>query len=112
MFKVALRFKFINEKGIIFNINSKFSITHKKKNNIRNCHDEPINLMSLFNLTKNNKEIEIVKYKIKYRWKWVIFPGLNKENKIYLDYLLKKLINNTYDNFFKLLIIINNLKDI
>ena len=95
LFKVALSFKFIQQIGIIYNINNMFSIMHKR-NKIKNCHDELINIMTLYNLTKNTKEIEIVIYEIKYRWKWLIFPGLNKENKIYFRYLLTKVINNKY----------------
>ena len=95
LFKVALSFKFIQQIGIIYNINNRFSIMHKK-NRIKNCHDELINIMTIYNLTKNSKEIEIVIYEIKHRWKWLIVPGLNKENKIFFRDLLKKIINNKY----------------
>ena len=95
LFKIALRFKFIDVKGYIYNFYNKLSITHKK-NYIKNCHDELINLMNLYKFTKNSRDIEIVIYEIKYRWKKLIYPGLNKENKNYLDNLLKKLIKSKY----------------
>ena len=97
LFKVALSFKFINEIGIIYNINNFFSITHKK-NLIKNCHDELFNLMNLYNLTKSTKQIEIVVFEIKNRWKKIISRGLNKDNKIYLKNLLIKVMNNKYFN--------------
>ena len=95
LFKIALRFKFIDVKGYIYNVYNKLSITHKK-NYIKNCHDELINLMNLYKFTKNTSEIEIVVYEIKFRWKRIIYPGLNKENKNNLDNLLKNLIKSKY----------------
>ena len=109
LFKIALRFKFIDVKGYIYNINNKLSIT-RKKNYIKNCHDELINLMNLFRFTKNTEEIEIVIYEIKFRWKWLIYPGLNKENKINLDNLLKKLLKSKYVNKINQIILNSFLK--
>ena len=87
----------INVIGIIYNINNKSSITHKN-NLIKNCHDELINLMSLYNLTKNTNKIEIVIFEIKKRWKTIISRGLNKDNKLYFKNLLGKMILSKYIN--------------
>ncbi len=97
LFKVASSFKYINVIGIIYNINNKSSITHKN-NLIKNCHDELINLMSLYNLTKNTNKIEIVIFEIKKRWKTIISRGLNKDNKLYFKNLLGKMILSKYIN--------------
>ena len=97
LFKVASSFKYINVIGIIYNINNKSSITHKKSL-IKNCHDELINLMSLYNLTKNTNKIEIVIFEIKKRWKTIISHGLNKNNKLYFKNLLGKILLSRYIN--------------
>jgi len=94
LFKVANSFKFINEYGIIYNYN-KNSIMHKKKY-INNCHDELINIMCIYNYTKNTKESEIVAFEIIHRWKNIIFPGLNLNNFKSLKNLMNKLLLNKY----------------
>ena len=94
LFKVANSFKFINECGIIYNYN-KNSIT-RKKNYINTCHDELINIMCIYNYTKNTKESEISAFEIIHRWKNIIFPGLNLNNLKYLINLMKKVLFNKY----------------
>ena len=94
LFKVANSFKFINEYGIIYNYN-KDSITHKKKY-INTCHDELINIMSIYNYTKNTRESEIAAFEIIHRWKNIIFPGLNLNNLKYLINLMEKILLNKY----------------
>ena len=94
LFKVANSFKFIQEYGLIYNYNNK-SITHFNSY-INNCHDELINIMSLYNYTKNTKESEIVAYEISYRWDIIIFRGLDLNNFKLLKKLIKKLILNRY----------------
>lgn len=97
LFKIADSFKFINIYGIIYNYN-KHSITKSNKA-IKNCHDELINIMTIYNYTKNNKEVEIVVYEIIHRWKKILYPGIkNKKNKNILYNLLKKILNCEYIN--------------
>lgn len=65
-------------------------------NKIKNCHDELLNLMSIYNLTHNSPEIEIVLFEINKRWRSIIFKGLNKENKMILRSLFLKIMNNKF----------------
>lgn len=95
LFRIAFSFKFIKKIGIIYNINHKLSIT-RSRNRIGYCHDELLNLMSLYNLTHNSSEIEIVLFEIKKRWRQTIFYGLSKENKKTLKTLFLKIINNKF----------------
>ena len=87
LFKVANSFKYIQEYGFVYNYNNN-SITHLNSY-INNCHDELINILSLYNYTKNTKESEIVAYEIDFRWDFIIYPGIDLNN----YKILKKLIN-------------------
>ena len=49
--------------------------------------------MNIYNFTKNTLNIKIVLYEIQYRWKTIIKPGLNEENKNYIKYLIQALLN-------------------
>lgn len=93
LFKVANSFKFIDEIGIIYTYNP-LSILHSyNKESI--THDELINIMNIYNYTKNTKDIKIVLYEIQYRWKSIIKPGLNEENKKNIKFLILSLLNCT-----------------
>ena len=93
LFKVANSFKFIDEIGIIY-IYNPLSILHSyNKESI--THDELINIMNIYNYTKNTKDIKIVLYEIQYRWKSIIKPGLNEENKKNIKFLILSLLNCT-----------------
>ena len=94
LFKVANSFKYIQEYGIIYNYNNN-SITHLNSF-INNCKDELINILSIYNYTKNSKEVEIVPFEIIFRWNDIIFPGLNKINFYLTNKLIKKLLSNKY----------------
>ena len=94
LFKVANSFKYIREYGIIYNFNNN-SITHINLV-FNNCHDELINLMSIYNYTKNTKEVEIVPFEIIFRWNNIIFPGMNINNYRIINKLLNKLLLNKY----------------
>lgn len=94
LFKVANSFKYINEYGIIYNYNNN-SITHLNSY-INNCRDELMNIMSIYNYTKNTKEIEIVAFEVVYRWDTIIFPGLDLKNYKAMKMLIKKLLLNKY----------------
>ena len=112
LFKVANSFKFIQEYGLIYNYNNK-SITHLNKY-INNCHDELLNIMSLYNYTKNTKESEIVAYEIIYRWDFIIFPGIDLNNFKFLNKLINELILNPYISYkfkIKLLFFSYNLSE-
>ena len=92
LFKIAYSFKFIEEFGLIYYENNAFSISNSLTN-ISRCHDELINIMSIFNITKNTNDISIVIYELNFRWDWIIIPGLNKKNKEYAKNLLIQIIN-------------------
>ena len=93
LFKVANSFKFIDSHGIIY-IYNPLSILHSyNKKSI--AHDELINLMNIYNYTKNTSDIKILLFEIKYRWKTIIRPGLNEENKNTINYLINSLLNCT-----------------
>ena len=92
LFKFANSFKFIEEFGLIYYENNPFSISNSLTN-ISRCQDELINIMSIFNITKNTNDINIVIYELNFRWEWIIIPGLNKENKEYANNLLIQIIN-------------------
>lgn len=108
LFKIANSFKFIEEYGFIY-YNNPSSITNSL-NNITKCHDELINIMSIFNVTKNSYESQIVIYELNYRWNFTILPGLNDENKKYARNLMIQILNSKYiteidKNAIKLLLI-------
>ncbi len=91
LFKTANSFKFIEEYGILY-IYNPFSILHSYNKELI-AHDEIINLMNIYNFTKNSSDSRIVMYEIKYRWKKIIKPGLNKENKQNIICLINLLLN-------------------
>ena len=105
LFKVANSFKYIHEYGIIYNYNNN-SITHLNSY-IQNCQDELVNLISIYNFTKNTKEIDIAAFEVVYRWDTIIFPGLNSDNFKSMKKLLNKYICN--ENKLKLLSFSSNL---
>ena len=79
LFRVANSFKFIKEYGIIY-----YSTPHSilnSSNKIRNCHDELINIMNIYNLTKDSYDYIFAIFELNKRWDKLISPGLNEENK-------------------------------
>ena len=60
------------------------------------AHDELINLMLIYNFTKNSPDLKIVSYEIKYRWKKIFRPGLNIENKRNIINLINLLLNSKF----------------
>ena len=94
LFRIANSFKFIEEYGFIY-YNNPSSITNSL-NNINKCHDELINLMNIFNLTKNSYESQIVIYELNYRWNFTILPGLNDKNKNYARNMMIQILNSKY----------------
>ena len=94
LFRVANSFKFIREYGIIY-YNTKDSILNSV-NKIRNCHDELINIMNIYNFTKNSTDLEIVAFEIRFRWRKLILPGLNKENTKYARNLINQTIKSKF----------------
>jgi glycosyltransferase involved in cell wall biosynthesis len=100
LFKVANSFKYIKEYGIIYNFNNN-SITHAKLLS-NNCRDEIINILSIFNYTKNSSEVNIAAFEVVFRWKKIIFPGLNDYNYNNVSQLINNLISDKYIlNFYK-----------
>ena len=96
LLKIANSFKFIKIYGFIYNYNP-YSITKSNKR-FKKCSDELIHLMFIYNFTKtkNETDTEIVVYEILHRWFWIIRPGLNKNNKYYLNNLIKLILNEKY----------------
>jgi glycosyltransferase involved in cell wall biosynthesis len=94
LFKTAESFKYIQEYGIIYNYNNQ-SITHINSY-INNCHDELVNLKSIYNIIKSTNEIDIVSYEVIYRWDSILFIGLNPDNSKNLQNLINKLLMNKY----------------
>ena len=98
LFKTAHSFKFILEYGLIYYYKNPSSITNKL-HYVEKCHDELINIMSLFNFSKKSYEIDVVLYEIDFRWKWLIEPGLNEKNKKFLINLLTQILKCHYINY-------------
>ena len=113
LFKVAHSFKYIKEYGIIYNYNNK-STTHSNLLS-NNCHDELINIFSIYEYTKNLNKVNIAAFEVISRWKTIIFPGLDINNLKNINLLINKLLLNKYVCKFyklKLLTFSNNLKKI
>ena len=96
LFKYAKSFKFIEEYGIAYLYNP-FSVcnSHSKESI---THDELINIMSIYNFTKNSINLNIVVYEFKHRWKKIIKPGLNEDNKNIIKYIINSLLESKYLN--------------
>ena len=94
LFKVANSFKFIKVYGIAYYKTSN-SITNLR-NKIRNCHDELINIMSIFNFTRNSSNVIYAEYELNYRWNKIIKPGLNAENAKYAKDLIEQMLQCNY----------------
>ena len=96
LFQVAFSFKFIKIYGIIHYLH-RYSVGHiwKKKKINKICHDELVNIHSIYNLIKNTKYIDIVVYELKKKFSY-ISKGLTKLNKIYFIFLFNKIINSKY----------------
>ena len=94
LFHVAKSFKYINEYGIIYYYNELSVYNSYNKELI--VHDELINLMSIYNFTKNSTLLKILSYEIIFRWNPIIKPGLNEEHKIKIKYLINVLLKSEY----------------
>lgn len=110
LFKIANSFKFIEEYGIIY-IYNPLSIFHSYNKELI-THDELINLMNIFNYTKNTPDINIVLYEIQYRWKNIIKPGLNEENKNNIKILINLLLDSKFLGKYDKNKLFNYIKDL
>jgi glycosyltransferase involved in cell wall biosynthesis len=90
LFRVAYSFKFIKEYGIVY-YDSPHSILNSS-HQIRNCHDELINIRSIFNFTKNSSNVIFAVSELKYRWNTLIKPGLNIDNSKYAKDLINQML--------------------
>ena len=91
LFKIANSFQFINEYGLLY-YNNSFSITNSI-NNKEKSHDELVNIMSIFNITRNTSDIKYVIYELYHRWNLTIYYGLNEaNNKEYAKNLITMLL--------------------
>ena len=113
LFRVANSFKFIKRYGIIHNDNHK-SVGNiwKKVNKIRIFHDDLINVMSIFNITKSSKDVEFAAFEFKRYWRHYASSSLTQSNIILAKNIYYKLINNTFlsEYYKKILINITNNK--
>ena len=110
LFRNANSFKFIKIYGITHiyypdTVGRKWEKEQKK----RIFHDELINAMSIYNITKNTKDEVFAAYEFKRNWGYSS-TALTEENKILAKNLYNKLINSTFisENYKKLLINITN----
>ena len=94
LLKVANSFKFIEIYGFVYYYNPS-SITKSLKR-YKNCHDELVNIMFIYNFTKITNETEIAIYELVRRWNWIIKPGLYKENKYYLINMINQILKEKY----------------
>ena len=94
LFQVAQSFKYINEYGIVY-YNNPYSI-YNSYNKELILHDELINLMSIYNFTKNSTFLNILSYEIISRWEPVIKPGLNEKYKKNIKFLINLLLKSKY----------------
>ena len=111
LLKVANSFKFLLIYGFIYNYNPS-SITRSNKK-INNCFDELTNIMTIYNLTRNSNESEIVVFEVFHRLFWNIMPGLNKNNKIKFINLLNEILKCKYISILskkKIQILLNYFK--
>ena len=94
LFRVANSFKFIEVYGIVY-YNTTNSIRNSKTKNkdYRNCHDELLNIMSIFNFTKNTSDVVFASFELEQRWKKLITPGLDEKNEKFLKKLVREMLN-------------------
>ena len=90
LFRIAKSFKYIEEYGILY-LNNSLSICNSYKKELL-ASDELFNIMSILNFTKNTSYLSIPAYEIKHRWKHIIKPGLNEDNKKILKYIINILL--------------------
>ena len=96
LFRVANSFKYINIYGIIHYLNpSSVGNTWQKNNNNRISHDEIINIINIFAITKNSKDANIAAYELQRKFNLII-PGLTKTNIKYCKYIFYNIINCKY----------------
>ena len=93
-FKIANSFKFFEIFGIIYYYNPS-SVCHSLKKELI-AHDELMNIVSIYNYTRNTSYLEICAFELMYRWKKTIKPGLNAQNKIYAKNLINLLLISNY----------------
>lgn len=93
IFRIASSFKFINKDGIIHYVGQSttgYKMIYEKINKI--FHDEFINVMSVFNITKNTEDSIFAVVEFKNAWQKYSY-GLNEENKNFALNLYNDIIN-------------------
>jgi glycosyltransferase involved in cell wall biosynthesis len=95
LFKIANSFQFINIYGLLY-YNNSFSITNSI-NDKEKSHDELVNIMSIFNITRNSSDIKYAIYELYHRWNMTIYNGLNEvNNKEYAKNLINLILKSKY----------------
>ena len=98
LFRIANSFKFINRYGIVHNNNpSSVGYTWKKK---KQFHDELLNVLSIYNLTKNSSDSKLAAIQFEIMWDWSS-KGLSFENKELAKYVYYTILNETYISQFR-----------
>jgi hypothetical protein len=95
LFKIANSFQFINIYGLLY-YNNSFSITNSI-NDKEKSHDELVNIMSIFNITRNSSDIKYAIYELYHRWNMTIYNGLHEvNNKEYAKNLINLILKSKY----------------
>jgi hypothetical protein len=95
LFRLASSFKFINVDGMIHYVAKPISedkLSIEERNQM--FHEELINVMSIFNLTKNTSHVNYAEFELKNAWKYY-FLGLNEENKKLALNIYKDIVDNS-----------------
>ena len=113
LFRVAFTFKFINYYGIIHYLhnNSVGALWKEQKKKDKISHDEIINIINIYFLTKNSEDVNIAAYELEHKV-YLIFSGINYINKKYIKWLLNNILNCKYLYEYKrhnLIILYNKL---
>ena len=109
LFRVASSFKFINIKGIIYNVNPK-SVGYTWHNPAKILHDELINVKSIYKLTKNTNDSFLVAVQFHMIWGYSE-KGLTSGNKEIAQKIVNEMLNDAYIPEFRKQKIIETVKD-
>ena len=94
IFRVANSFKFINRYGIIHNMNSR-SVSNTWSNKIKILYDELINVISIYKLTKNTKDVFLSVVEFQRIWSYSN-TGLSSKNKEIAKNIYNEMLNDPY----------------
>ena len=93
IFRVANSFKYIKRYGIVHNKNPK-SVQYTWKNSVKILHDELINVVSIYKLTKNTTDAFLSVVQFQKIWGYSN-NGLSSENKEIAKNIYNEMLNNS-----------------